>query len=312
MIDKTLTIGVEIEMTGISRMDAAKMVAQTLGTPDLPINRTDTSLYDRKLVKDRTGRTWTIERDGSIMTEADRNGRNGGVNSVELVTPILHYEDIETLQKVVRALRGAGARVNASCGIHIHIGADAFDGRSLRNLVNIMASKQSLIYKALGTYLNRATRYCRPVDPHFLEALNRDKPEDVDGIKALWYRLVDHGDGVWFQKDRYNQTRYHALNLHAINIHHTIEFRLFNGTLHAGKIKAYIQFCLAVSSQAIHQKSASPKETETTNPKYTFRTWLLRMGLIGDEFKTCRKWMLDNLSGDIAFRHGREGARRSA
>lgn len=115
MIDKTLTIGVEIEMTGISLMDAAKMVAQTLGTPDLPIDQADTSIYDRKLVKDRTGRTWTIERDGSITTEADRSGRNSGLNSVELVTPILHYEDIETLQKGVHGAVYPGGGLSHRC-----------------------------------------------------------------------------------------------------------------------------------------------------------------------------------------------------
>jgi hypothetical protein len=82
----------------------------------------------------------------------------------------------------------------------------------------------------------------------------------------------------------------------------TIEFRLFNSTTHAGKIKAYIQFCLAISAQALNQKCASRQKTRSTNEKYTFRTWLLRLGLIGDEFKTARLHLLEHLDGCIAWK----------
>ena len=81
-----------------------------------------------------------------------------------------------------------------------------------------------------------------------------------------------------------------------------MEFRLFNGTLHAGKIKAYIQFCLAIGAQALNQRCASRRKTQTTNEKYTFRTWLLRLGLNGDEFATARQHLLANLPGCIAWR----------
>ncbi len=83
----------------------------------------------------------------------------------------------------------------------------------------------------------------------------------------------------------------------------TIEFRLFNSTTHAGKIKTYIQLCLAISAQALNQSSASRIKTTSTNEKYTFRTWLLRLGMIGDEFKTARKFLLENLEGGIAWKN---------
>ena len=82
----------------------------------------------------------------------------------------------------------------------------------------------------------------------------------------------------------------------------TVEFRLFNGTTHAGKIKAYIQLCLAISHQALSQRCASRTKTQSTNEKYTFRTWLLRLGLIGDEFKTARLHLLEHLDGCIAWK----------
>lgn len=69
---------------------------------------------------------------------------------MEVVSPICHYEDIETIQDLVRKLRRAGACVNDSCGIHIHVDAAPHSAKTLRNLVNIMVSKEDLLYKALA------------------------------------------------------------------------------------------------------------------------------------------------------------------
>ena len=48
---------------------------------------------------------------------------------------------------------------------------------------------------------------------------------------------------------------------------------------------------------------AKPQQNE--NPKYAMRTWLLRLGFIGDEFKTARDLFTGRLDGDAAFRNGR-------
>ena len=115
-------------------------------------------------------------------------------------------------------------------------------------------------------------------------------------VEEIWY------NGRSRRGQHYDQSRYHCLNLHSVFQKGTVEFRLFNGTLHAGKIKAYIQFCLAVTAQALNQTCASRIRTETTNEKYTFRTWLLRLGLNGKEFETARYHLLKNLPGCIAWR----------
>ena len=104
------------------------------------------------------------------------------------------------------------------------------------------------------------------------------------------------------------------LNLHATFTKGTIEFRLFqfdapsggkqNG-LHAGQLKSYIQLCLALSQLAKQVKTASSNPQQTENPKYAMRTWLLRLGFIGDEFKTARELYTKRLEGDTAFRNGR-------
>ncbi len=306
MIDKTLTIGTEIEMTGLTREHAAKVVAKALGVGYDDIEDYGGTYYEYRVTA-QDGRVWKLMRDSSINEEVGGDSmsyfRENNLQ-VELVTPILHYQDIETLQEVVRALRKAGAKTNDSCGIHVHVGANKFTGRTLRNLVNIWHSKEDLIYEALSVLPNRQ-EYCKKMNEHFLAKANEYKDETVADLLDTWYTSQGYSCG---RDSHYNESRYHALNLHATNTKGTVEFRVFNSTLHAGKVKAYIQFCVAVASQALAQKSASPKKTETTNPKYTFRTWLLRLGLIGDEYATCRKHLLANLAGDIAFRNGRRAA----
>ena len=120
----------------------------------------------------------------------------------------------------------------------------------------------------------------------------------MEEFEDIWYSQTP-GES---RRNHYNDSHYHMLNLHATFTKGTIEFRCFNSTLHAGKIKAYIQFCLAFAQKAKEIRSARPQKTETDNPKYTFRCFLLRLGLIGDEFKTCRLHMLANLEGNSAWR----------
>ena len=215
---------------------------------------------------------------------------------MEMVSPICKYEDIPTIQELVRKLRTAGAKVNDSCGIHVHVDASKHDVKTLRNLVNIMASKEDLLYKALDVEVERE-RYCKKVDTKFLEELNKKRPKQMAELEDIWY------DGYGYNRHaHYNNSRYRALNLHSVFTKGTVEFRLFNSTLHAGEVKSYIQLCLAINDQALKQKSASRAKTQSPNEKYTFRTWLLRLGMIGDEFKTARGHLLKKLDGNIAWK----------
>ena len=86
--------------------------------------------------------------------------------------------------------------------------------------------------------------------------------------------------------------------------HGTIEWRLFNSTLHAGEAKANIILAMAISAQGINQKYTQFRKTPIgDNPAFTFRTFLLRLGLIGPEYKNVRMHLLKNLPGDKAWRH---------
>ena len=86
----------------------------------------------------------------------------------------------------VRKLRGAGAKVNGSCGIHVHVDASAHTPQTLRNMVNIMAAKEELLYKALQVQVSREN-YCQKADLRFLDEVNRKRPKTMAELERLWY-----------------------------------------------------------------------------------------------------------------------------
>ena len=289
---RTQTFGIEMETTGLGRERTAKAIAAYFGTEAVYRGRH----LDDWRVPMPDGRHWTVERDGSVTEPC-----------AEVVSPVCRWEDIPMVLGVAKAIRAAGGRTDSSCGIHIHIGLGAHTPQSLRRLVNIVNAKEDLLTQALGITPSRRARWCQPVEPRFLEELNRRKPDTMDGFAAIWYRW-NSGSTHWRScaDCHYDSSRYHLLNLHATfsteRPAHTIEFRAFNGTLDPRKIQAYIQLCMAISAQALTSKAASPTRPETDNPKYTFRCWLLRLGFIGDEFATAREELTHLLPGNSAWR----------
>ncbi|MCH5185626.1 MAG: amidoligase family protein, partial [Oscillospiraceae bacterium] len=301
---KKQTIGVEVEMNNITREKAAKIAAGYFGTGRYEDTAHRNGYYTWS-AWDTEGREWKFQRDVSI-SGADNQ-------KCEMVTPILTYSDIPTLQELLRKLRHAGAKSDASrgCGVHIHIGADGHTAQTLRNLANIMASHEELLTSALNLDRSRINRYCRTVDTDFLTEVNRKKPKTMSKLADIWYGSHRANYG---RDHHYNDSRYHMLNLHATFTKGTVEFRLFQfdkpsedrkGGIHAGQLKSYIQLCLALSQMAKTVRTASPKPQQNENPKYAMRTWLLRLGFIGEEFKTARELLTKRLAGDTAFRNGR-------
>lgn len=301
---KQQRFGVEDEMTGITRKQAAETISGLFESTPRYVG----SGYDAWEVTDREGKTWKLMSDASIHCERV-TGKNASVPAdrdyaVELVSPPLTYDEIPKLQEVIRALRAAGAKVNSSCGLHVHVDAANHNRNSLKNLIGIMYQKEDMLFKALKVNESRASRWCRKVREPMLQRARRlsaDETKDLTRLENIWYE-GDHGR----RTDHYNDTRYYALNLHSVFYRGTVEFRCFNATLHAGRARAYVNLCLAMSAQAIAQRSTVMKRTESDNPAFTFRTWLLRLGLNGEEFKSTREHLLANLEGDRAWRYDKD------
>lgn len=294
---KEQKFGVEIEFTGITREAAAKITATTLEVENIigPIR----NCYHTRIIKDASGRDWKVMRDSSISPK-----RNSGYESldeymVEFVTPPLNYCDIEMLQKIIRKFKEAGASVNSSCGIHIHIDGVNHSALSLRRMVNFMVKRQDLIYDALNIGC-RKDRWCKPLNKDILDEMKKGKNITKQQAEKIWYSPANDGYYGSIDHEHYNNTRYHGINLHSYFSKGTVEFRLFNSTLHAGKIKAYVQFCLALSAWAIESSDQISFRnitayTPTQRVNLMYNILKNRLGLRGEEFKTCRLHMMKNL-----------------
>ena len=294
---KNQLFGVEVEMTGITREKAARLVAGVLGTtPSHP----ESNYYHTRTIADQAARKWKIMRDSSITPiRNDDTIEPLDEYRVEFVTPPLNYSDIELLQNIIRKLRENGAKAHSSCGIHIHVDGANHTAVSLRRLVNFMTARQDLIYEALQIG-DRESNWCHKLNKTLLDAMKKDKNLTKEKAEEIWYSRANDGYCGGIDHQHYNSTRYHGVNLHSFFTKGTVEFRLFNSTLHAGKIKAYIQFCLAVSAWAItSQEKIVFRSMEGYSPeqKVTIMRNILthRLGLYGDEFKTCRLHLMTPL-----------------
>lgn len=305
---KEQCFGVEIEMTGVTREEAAQALAGYFGTTPRYYGHT----YDSWTVQDPAGKKWKLMSDASIHPECqgedgylrlDKDSKEGKPYKVEMVTPKLTYNELPRLQECMRRVKAIGAKVNGSCGLHVHVDASNHNRQSLKNLIGIMYSKEDILFKALQVNEARAKRWCKKVrEPMLKKArlLSADETQDLTLLENVWY------EGKVKKTDHYNWTRYYALNLHSVFYRGTVEWRCFNSTLDPVQAAAYVHLCLAISAQAIAQRSTVMQKTHSDNELFTFRVWLVRLGLNGSEFKATRDCLLAHLSGDRAWRRDKD------
>lgn len=290
-------------MTGLTRQQAAQAVASLFGT--IARHCGNPRVYDPWEVTDRQGKVWRFVCDSSIHGSRRVGSQQlpcgDKAYKVEMNSPKLEYSEMGKLQEVVRALRHAGAVVNGSCGMHVHVDASQHTPKSLKNALSIMYSKEDILFKALNVNESRVERWCQKVREPMLEKIRKlPAHTSMERLKREWYEGCDGSD------EHYNWTRYYALNLHSVFYRGTLEWRCFESTLHAGKVRSNITLALAISAQAINQSRTVMRKTEISeNPAFTFRTFLLRLGLIGPEYKNVREHLLENLPGDRAWRYDR-------
>lgn len=173
---KKQTFGVEIEMAEIKRKRAIEVVAKCLGRPNTV--RYEGGCYYAWSCKDKQNRKWRIMNDASIVSTEE---------NAELVTPILNYNDMEILQEITRELRRAGAISNPKhgCGVHIHVGAKGDTPKTLKNLVNIMASHERLVKESLKLDNRRVRRFCKMINPTFLKNINKKSPKTMSELAEI-------------------------------------------------------------------------------------------------------------------------------
>ena len=280
-----LTYGIEIEQVGLGRYSSETHQV---------LNQINAQFQGRE--------QWKVVSDGSIRGHGS-----------EFVSGIMSHSSIEKTQEAVRMIRRGGGREDNSCGIHVHVDGSRFlrNPKALVRLVKIVNRYEDLMFHALkadalteGQDRSVERRPCggigwsRPVCQDFLNRVSALKNPTIDQIKTEWYR--SEGGSPY---SRYDRSRYRLLNLHALFTKGTIEFRCFNSTLHAGKIKAYIQLSMMICAQALLLSSAQKGKRVFNLEKGYFqvRTWLIKLGAVGNEYKTMRHHLCNHLQGSPSF-----------
>jgi hypothetical protein len=179
---------------------------------------------------------WSSTRDGSL------DAAPAGMAGTEIVSPVLKGADgIRQIVEVCRRLQALGARVNASCGFHVHVGI-GFDPERIGRLVCLVARHEQALFAVTGTRSRELGTYCQPIKgSHTYTSRFRDKTHEV--------------------KDRTDLPAYRYFTLNLSNLAEdrrpTAEFRVFSGTINATKAVMNVRLCLALVERAVTMSRAA-------------------------------------------------------
>jgi hypothetical protein len=150
---------------------------------------------------------------------------------------------------------------------------------SLKNIINMLYSKQNLIMMSFQTEEHF-------MDDDFAEELNKEDINDLVELKASIEKLGEdrcQGLKIGFEQKIFT-------------------FYLHGSSLSPERAKAFKDLCVLISEYSKTLNRASFKQAQEDNPKYALRTWLIRIGMKGPKYKESRKTLLKHLEGSSAFR----------
>ncbi len=224
----------------------------------------------------------TVEKDGTMVW--DERTDDATIQKVTEALAAAGFEGIrEDPEAPVSAETEAPAEPDTATEpveLTVGIPTSKHTGASLRNLINLLFTRASLLNKALGTSFR--------VNEALTEALQDDACIlTTDSLlKAIGDFETEHGkaiDGLTITPEE-------------------ITFGSLPETTDTEKLHTFTILCWMMSKQAIDQKRIQAKTVNEDNEKYALRIWLTRLGMNGPEFKTTRKVLMENLTGHSAFR----------
>lgn len=211
MIVQDMTFGVEIETTIPSGALSVPVGGHGCGTdiPELP--------------------GWKADRDPSI-----RVGIAGHV-PCEFVSPVFKgVEGLEQCLRDVAKIKAMGARVNDSCGLHIHVGFDKSNEVAAKKLATLVSNFEKAIFATTGTKKRERSRWCNGLSRHG----NADRA--IDASEA---------------------NRYHVCNFGTCKP--TVEFRAFGASLNLVKLAMYVRMCVGIVERALTAKKVTAWTAKT-------------------------------------------------
>ena len=206
---------------------------------------------------------YTVDRAGSITVEDAKASRD--VLGLLAARELIGPLEIETADEE-KAEATTISLPMAGCS-----------GRSLKNLVFMLHSKSVLLGKSIG-----APGHFR-VSQRLISALEEKEAEDAEAfLKILEEAGPDALKGLSFEDGKINF--------------------IFPFFMESDRLNAYMQLTSLMVKMAKDQVRVRADKCKDTNEKYTFRGWLMHLGMIGDEYKATRRILLKNLRGNTAFR----------
>ena len=163
--------------------------------------------------------------------------------------------------------------------IEVTLPINGYSEKSLQNIINMVSAKQELIKKAFSTTSDF-------MDKDYAKDLSFEKTDTLEEFVSTVSKLGGRRcPGIVFDFDE-----------------ETITIKLRGVEPEGEKAKAFMEMCSAMAGYAKQLKHSSYKPSQDDNPKYAMRTWLIRLGMAGDEYKQTRKILLSNLEGSGAYR----------
>lgn len=226
---------------------------------------------------------YSIDRAGKITTS---NGKEADLDCV-LTGQVAAIQDepLEPNDQVIQVESGdpADSTISSNALLEVVVPLEGHTGVSLRNLVNLLYSKQVLVKRSLGIESNI-------IEDNFAKAINEANVDTLESFKTVISEIGEqYCPGIAFSFDS-----------------STIIFKFFQAQRSPEEIHAYTQLVGLLNQTAMKLKYTSPKGKDTDNDKFTFRLFLIRLGMVGDEYKTTRKILLTKLEGHSAFRGGKK------
>lgn len=174
----------------------------------------------------------------------------------------------------------SGGEETIDLDMNFEIALGAHTGTTMRNLFNLIYSRGPLINKATGGHFS--------VDEELIEVLKDDSC--IYTMSNFLHAVADYEDQ-------------HGKSIYGLTITpESVSFTGFGTAPDVEHLRAYGHLAVLMNTQALTQKRIQAKKVNDTNEKYAMRIWMVRIGMGGDEYKTTRRILMENLSGHTAFR----------
>ena len=260
---------IHYNVTGNERKALVKVIAETTGAK-AEYKGMPTAAYEIDY--------FTVTKDGTLEF-SDRSDSE----EVEVVLEALAAAGFEGIGETVEATEENHDAVELT----VTLPMARHTGTSLRNLINLIYTREGLLNKALGTAFR--------VDEGLIKTLQDDAcvltlDRLFETVEAYENHHGKAADGLCIERDK-------------------LTFSTLPETEDPDVLRTFTTLCAMMNKQALTQHRIQAKAVSADNEKYAMRIWLLRLGMNGPEYKDERRILMQNLSGNCAFRTEEEKVR---